>query len=63
MTVKFVDSYSNFLQWARPRVEEPIRAYMNVQGAAPKHTTEALINMLVMIAEGDLLKNINIERR
>jgi hypothetical protein len=61
MTVKFVDSYSNFLRWARPRIEEPIRAYMRVRGIAPKHTTEALINMLVMIAEGDLLKNINID--
>jgi hypothetical protein len=59
-----INTVTDFFNWARPRVEEPIRAYIEQHGSAPKYTVSALINMFVMVSEGDFLEYIeNIETK
>jgi hypothetical protein len=47
-------------EWTRPRIEAPIRAYIRSHGRAPMNVVSALINTLVMVAESELLKIVDV---
>lgn len=61
--IKLVNTISEFVGWTRPRLEEPVRCYIDKHGSAPKNVVAALLNMLEMIGQGDFLKQVSVVQK
>jgi hypothetical protein len=60
-TYKVVNSMSEFFSWMRPRLDEPVKAYMKSTGTAPPTITLALLFLFELIAGGRFIDTVVLE--